>query len=254
MRHKLATLSDFFARYRFFEKETTEVRYEEFTDRFQSFRKGFDPFVAKLAELRKRETPYFNVFDILNIRHYEEKVHTPFLYHLLTPNASHEQGSLFIDTYFRMVLKMDITFQEMDDYAIYQELSGEHGRIDLLINYRHQGHDHLVVIENKIYAADQPGQLARYHYHCCQEGYASEDRIHIYYLTLHKTLPCRDSLHYLLSVDGRTAIDHRINNDQINLIGYRNDIIPWLQHCREKVSSEKVNHLLFQYIQTISWL
>lgn len=53
-------------------------KYLTLADDFQGLEKTLNAIVAK-------ESPAFNIFDILNVRQYEEKLHTPFLCHLLNP-------------------------------------------------------------------------------------------------------------------------------------------------------------------------
>jgi hypothetical protein len=49
----------------------------------------------------------YNLFHILKIRHYESRVHTPFLVNLLSPKGSHAQGDLFYRVFLEQVFRND---------------------------------------------------------------------------------------------------------------------------------------------------
>ena len=107
--------------------------------------------------------------------------------------------------------------------------AGEHGRIDILLEM-----DELcIVIENKIYANDQPKQLERYHRYV--NSRSMNDRVELLYLTLHGSEPDSYSLGYLRLQD-------------IRCVSYESDIIEWLGACiKEAARIPQIRELLIQY-------
>ena len=214
----------------------------------------FDPVLKKANEIKEVQSPYFNVFDILNIRHYEEKVHTPFLRHLLTPTETHEQGPLFLDSFFKNVLNLPYQSDDISHLSIYEEYVITDGRIDLLLLYRHEQQQKAVVIENKIYAGDQHIQLLKYYRFIKEQLRLPRDDFQLVYLTPHKHSPTDKSIE---EVDEKQIEIHTINTvpvDEIVLKGYYADILPWLTETLPLIRSEQVRFLVMQYIQTIRTL
>ena len=101
------------------------------------------------------------------------------------------------------------------------------GRIDLLIENKNEQQ---IIIENKIYASDQPNQLLRYN-----NRYSKAE---LFYLTLKGGKPSDASL-------GGESF-------QVETISYDKDIIPWLELCmKESASLPVIRETLHQYINLI---
>jgi len=179
----------------------------------------------------------FNIFRVINVSSDELK-HSLFIADLLNPKGSHGQGAVFLKLF---VEQLGITPFVVDDTVIEIEkgigkvTEDEGGRLDIYLN---DCKGNKVVIENKIYADDQPNQLIRYYqFH----------RQHVYYLTL----------------DGRDASPYSTHNGSYALksgehyktISYQSDIIDWLEQCRKEVTQlpllrEGISH----YINLIKYL
>ena len=108
----------------------------------------------------------------------------------------------------------------------------EQHHIDLLItNARGQA----IVIENKIWAADQKQQLQRYFRTVTRLGLEPT----LVYLTLHGHEPSDDS-----------RGDHEVFS-----LSYRRSLIPWLQRCQERACAEPaLRESVAQYIELIRTL
>lgn len=113
----------------------------------------------KNAEILDATGGRFNMFRVCGVNHYEN-THSAILAELLNSNGTHGLKSklleCFIDTlgdYFT-IEKFDF-----DKSRIHTEHSTEEGRIDILIE---DNQNKAIIIENKIYANDQPEQLKRY--------------------------------------------------------------------------------------------
>ncbi len=194
------------------------------------------------AEAFKRGECY-NVFDVLGIRN-QELSHSSFLTELLNPDGSHGMQDAFlkafIDTIARGGSKPELDTahaQVYTEYNIGNTTDTTGGRIDILITDRC---GHAIIIENKIWAADQPNQLVRYH-NFAHEMY---DKFTILYLTLNGDEPNKQSKGDLSAQNG----DYRC-------ISYRNDIIGWLQQCAQLAFDKpRVRETINQYINLIQQL
>lgn len=184
----------------------------------------------KMAYLTGRN---FNIFDVLGLSANEVRTHSAFLAELLNPEGSHGQRdkylSLFVD---RLSLKKPF---KSEDATVYcekyigqvSEDGKSGGRIDLLIKNKN---GQQIIIENKIYASDQPNQLLRY-----DKAYPDAA---LFYLTLEGGEPSA------VSLGGKSF--------QVETISYDKDIIPWLELCmKESASLPVIRETLHQYINLI---
>ena len=140
----------------------------------------------------KEEGKCFNVFSALDICSDEMRLHSRLLATLLNPKASHGLGNEFLKLFLiALGLPEDyITYckEQIVERTIGEVTETTGGRIDIILEDR----GHAVIIENKIYAGDQPNQLLRYHnYGVKQFG---ENNFKLVYLTLNGSEPSSDSL------------------------------------------------------------
>ncbi len=233
--------------YRKLENTFWQECFEADKSQFKAFQQIFRPFDARMQELLTVETPFYNVFDILNVSRYEEKVHTPFICHLLNPKASHEQKALFLDIFLRNVLELPMSYKDFTFFTINEELSTTDGRIDIIIEFKVAGRSKAIIIENKIYAGDQESQLERYHNYLVNRLHLNQNDVKLIYLTPQGTKPGP------LSISPNLAKELR-GSGQLVEIGYRQHIIPWLIDCYQKIKSPRVQQILHQYIKTIESL
>ncbi|MFK7948064.1 MAG: PD-(D/E)XK nuclease family protein [Saprospiraceae bacterium] len=204
----------------------------------------FDKYV--LSEIVKTESPQYNIFKVLNVRHYEEKLHTPFLVNLLNPKGSHGQGALFLDLFFELVLKLEYRYKTITTFNIKEERKIDSGRIDILMTF-HNGKNWVgIVIENKIYAKDQYRQLKKYHDYLESRFRKVENR-KLYYLTPRKINP---TTHSISEKDAKELRD----NGVLHNLGYHADIYPWLKQSLSKIQSPKIRFTIEQYLKTITTL
>ena len=244
----LNTIKTLFTEYRTLESRFWQSRFEVEQQQFSQFQQRFLPFDRRLQALRQEETPFFNIFDILNIRHYETKVHTPFLCHLLDPDASHEQGALFLDSFFRNVLNLPFTHDTLSHYKVREELLTDSlGRLDIFMGFIHDDRPKAIVIENKIYAADQEQQLTRYHHYLTDVLSLAPEDYWLFYLTPKGTSPTTNAISAALA-------DQLRQSGCLSTISYHQHITNWLNDCYPRVSSPRVRHTLYQYLITIASL
>ncbi|WP_455086156.1 PDDEXK-like family protein [Prevotella pallens] len=140
----------------------------------------------------KEEGKRFNVFSALNMCSDEMRLHSRLLATLLNPKASHGLGNEFLKLFLiALGLPEDyITYckEQIVERTIGEVTETTGGRIDIILEDR----GHAVIIENKIYAGDQPNQLLRYHSYGVKTF--GENNFKLVYLTLYGSDPSPYSL------------------------------------------------------------
>ena len=141
---------------------------------------------------KKEEGKCFNVFSALNMCSDEVRLHSRLLATLLNPKANHGLENEFLKS-FLTALGLPEDYITHCKEQIVERLIGEvtetnGGRIDIILEDR----GHAVIIENKIYAGDQPNQLLRYHNYGVKTF--GENNFKLVYLTLYGSDPSPYSL------------------------------------------------------------
>lgn len=244
----LSKVTQLFSEFRTLEDEHFSERINNLRNQVSEFQKSLNPFWKEAQLIKQSEAPYYNIFGVLNIRQYETKVHTPFLCNLLNPLASHEQGALFLDSFLKNVLKLPHKFSEITNFNIHEELSvAELGRMDLIITYTFNSIRKAIVIENKIWAADQDQQLKRYYDYLNKGLRLSESDFKLVYLTPNGTTPSETSM-------SKEDFIRLSETGVIQLLSYKTDIMDWLIASIPSISSKKIKYSIIQYIQTLTTL
>ena len=173
-------------------------------------------------EAGRRET--FNLFSVLRSEHDEVNLHSKFLAALLdhrqSPGEARENLADFLE-------RLGIQKFDPDRATVDREWSN----IDILIC--DQSSMRAVIIENKIWAADQPRQLQRY-----AEQMKEYER-HVLYLT----------------PDGREASKDSAGDIDYRCISYKSDLVPWLRGCQKRAYEEPaLRESVAQYLRLIGKL
>lgn len=187
----------------------------------------------KYDDIAKITGENFNIFQILQIESDEVRLHSRFIGELLNPKGRHNQGILFLKLFIEKFGFNDYTHEQLENtYVKIEESVGELGRIDIVLK-PYNGKE--IVIENKIFAIDQPEQLLRY-----RNAYPNA---HLLYLTLDGKIPNGDSSGHLIS-----KIDFWC-------ISYKSDILLWLEDChKSSYNLPLIRETLAQYIYIIKYL
>lgn len=149
---------------------------------------------AEQERLKKEEEEgkCFNVFSALNMCSDEVRLHSRLLATLLNPKANHGLENEFLKSFLiALGLPEDyITYckEQIVERPIGEVTEATGGRIDIILEDR----GHAVIIENKIYAGDQPNQLLRYHNYGVKTF--GENNFKLVYLTLYGNKSSPDSL------------------------------------------------------------
>ena len=194
-------------------------------------------------EEKRRRGENFNIFKVLGLSTSEVRLHSAFLAELLNPNGDHGLGNTFMKAFLDDVIKKQVNFSfDSSSAKVYVEYDigkvstdyKEGGRIDLLI---HDKNGQTIIIENKIYAGDQPLQLYRYN------DYADKHfrgKYILLYLTLDSHLPDKSSI-------GKESTIEYI------CVSYKEDIIEWLNHCICIAAlCPRIRETIVQYVTNIN--
>lgn len=182
----------------------------------------------------------FNIFSVMSMESNERYTHSAIIGELLNPKGSHNQGTVFLKLFFQEITFLnkieDFDFENakinLEEHAglIDQDYT-KGGFIDIVIKDK----KNIIVIENKIYAADQKNQLIRYKNHYPNSM--------LLYLNLFGGEPSKYS-----SGNLEKDLDFFI-------IDYQTDIKNWLEKCHKEVVEQPIlRETIKQYLVVIKKL
>jgi len=179
----------------------------------------------------------FNLFKNL---HLNENQHSNLLKKLLTVSGKHGQGNLFLKSFLEMI---NFPYNN-EEWKVGKELkSGKKGRIDLIIHTDNKS----IIIENKINnAINQQNQLYRYWNNAIYKNNINESKI----IYLAKSKKDKDYVKHLansIQKPNNPTYNKLIHlpdvlEHKVEILGFKEDIIPWLKNCLKKISSEKCSN------------
>lgn len=177
----------------------------------------------------------FNVFNILGLESKEVRLHSALLAELLRPNGMSGVGNAFQKAFLAILGLPDnyiVVGRVSVELSIGTTTDSERGRIDIIM----EDGNHAIIIENKIYAQDQPAQLLKY------TNFARDNYPHGYRLLY-------------LTLDGKEASDDSAQGCPYQCISYKNEISKWLAECA-RISFDRplVRETIRQYINLIKQL
>ena len=170
----------------------------------------------------------FNIFEITHISQKEVPM-CRILTELLDPNGSHGQNKIYLNLFFKIVLKKDIPLSELE--VIREEVIEGCRRIDILIKDRTK--DFVIPIEVKINACDQSKQLYDY----SKKRKPNDENPKVYYLTKYGTEP---------SMGSRESL----KDEEIGLISWNVDILNWIRACisdKATINKAPIREILLQF-------
>lgn len=194
----------------------------------------------------------FNVFSIMQMEHYEVKTHSRFIAELLNPKGRHGQKDTFLKLFISAIINnkpsdttgkaqgsstktTPFSFESATAEVIVEHYVGPvtnetGGRIDILI--REKGHKgKVIMIENKIYAEEQPDQLLRYY-----NAYPNGELL-------------------FLTLDGKESEKESSIGVKYTRVCYAEKIVLWLELCKKECTSITIlRETIAQYINLIKKL
>jgi len=238
----------------------SDTTYEDFFNLIKDFKKKQD-------KQKRRGLNDYNLLTTVLEAHDEVRLHSRMIGSLLNPDGLHYQGALFLEK-FLDVLKLDNFDMDLD--KIYVAI--EYHNIDLYIT---DGTKHIIV-ENKIWAADQPCQIIKYINIIKEENNLTidENRIiddmRVVYLTP-QNKPVSDEHeiadNYISYSGGEEKLKECSKRDNTNelvpdglknykvafkKIEYKEEILSWLQECLNEIQNiTNLNEAIRQYIDVV---
>lgn len=201
-------------------------------------------FAAELPKLRHEEqswrratAPNFNVFRALHLERRETKLHSRFLAELLDPNGIHGQGDRFLIEFLDLAKSSGLRSPSEWPEACYgrrlweittEEAVNESDRLDIVIRCGRA--KFIIIIENKIDAAEGTEQLRRYDYWLQKQ---QADFRNLVFLT----------------PDGREP--ETISTDKCLCFSYREHVTAWLRKLVDEVQAPHLRFALDQYLQVL---
>ncbi len=186
-------------------------------------------------------TNNYNIFQVLQLESEEVRLHSRFLADLLNPLGNHGQRSFFLKSFLGLV-KENTIFPDLNRVEVHVEkyvgvvTATTGGQIDILLI---DNHNNALIIENKIYAGDQPNQLLRYR-NFGKQLQAHGGQFHIVYLTLHGN--CASDF----------SLGKEMTHDEYECLSYKQSITHWLEDCNNILSANaKTSIILTHYIQLL---
>jgi hypothetical protein len=216
------------------EEALAEVNPEE----LNRFFNGAKRKVELAEQLDRTEASGFNVFDL--IRPDENRL-SEVLALLLNPRGAHGQGDLFLRLLIAE-LDAELSTKHTKHATVQREaptrrIDKYRRRMDVLVDA-----DDLVVIENKVNAAEQPEQVKDYleHLRRCTQGRSV--RSTLIYLTPGGRPP--------ESID-REVVDQEIASNRLRCWSYGKHLREWLEACRSQCEAPRFCDFLFDFIHYV---
>lgn len=173
-----------------------------------------------------------NIFTILNKETDEESTHCRFIYELLSPNGSHNQGDTFLKLFFKTVLDVSEEKYPTGYIVVRREAClTTDSRLDLMIDTD----SCCYLIEAKINAGEQPEQIKRYCEWAEKRG--------------------KDYSMYFLTLDGH--VSNTTDKYECTCISFETHIIKWLEECEKLPNISNIPTLIGaieQYLQLLNKL
>jgi len=180
----------------------------------------------KFEKLNETSIDKFNIFSILRKDSDEVNLHSKFIFELLNPNGSHQQGDIFLKLFIKEIDGINFINENPNIFR-------EKYNIDILIQSPNQS----IIIENKIYTEDHSRQLSKYLNIVQNKGYI-EENIFLIYLTLF----------------GEEPNEKKVRKKVIN-ISYEIHILKWLENCLKEIALiPTIRETINQYIKLVKQL
>ena len=229
-------LESFLNRYRAFTNQLKDLRLQRFQSDFSRLKTSVTSIKTEAEEQNRLLASSFNIFRLLGVAHKEVIVHSALIANLLNPKGTHAQKHLFLDRFLRMCASRFTDFPLPTGDITSSRWVVEKGKVtpfgcmDLVISC--PALRFLLVIENKIWASEQPDQLKRYYdwMESKKERFANQA---LFYLT-----PGGDEPH--------TGAGSRCFT-----LSYHDDISAWLDACLVHVKAPRVRETIVQYLEII---
>lgn len=222
-----------------------KLQKEDFEKLFMAISKGYMAAKAEADRQRAMGKHDYNIFTLFHGFSDEVNLHSNFIASLLDPNGDHYKGGLF--------LKLFLETCGIDDFGIDTSRATvfkEFKHIDIYIS---DGKKH-IILENKVYAKDQPTKIARYikaiQNKGAEERDVEDEDICVLYLHPDGKLPDNQSFgdYHAKLLGENPSIEFKV-------ISYGKEILEWIDKCKNEVSNlTDLNVFLSQYKDVIEMI
>lgn len=196
--------------------------------------------INKKVDSKRLNSPgTMNIAEIMN-RHHLENQHSNILAFLLDPNEKHNHKD-FGESFLSLLKNIGLSLKGNSIVSVKREdTTDEARRIDIFI----ETDSDYIIIENKIYADDQPKQITDY-LESSEKLIGSRENIFVVYLTPFPKKPSEDSI-------SSEELQILINNNHFINLTYNKDILLWLENLKNfKEGEETLKAGLLQYIDVV---
>lgn len=196
--------------------------------------------INKKVDSKRLNSPgTMNIAEIMN-RHHLENQHSNILAFLLDPNEKHNHKD-FGESFLSLLKNIGLSLKGNSIVSVKREdTTDEARRIDIFI----ETDSDYIIIENKIYADDQPKQITDY-LESSEKLIGSRENIFVVYLTPFPKKPSEDSI-------SSEELQILINNNHFINLTYNKDILLWLVNLKNfKEGEETLKAGLLQYIDVV---
>ena len=236
-----------------FDPETLNGTNKMENDSFEKYDQLLQDSAPILREWKAHDRlrpPAFNIFRTLGLACREVNTHSAMIVHLLDPNSSHAQGTLFLENFLEIVSAacikqgMIVEMPKVDNHSLWNcrkevSLPEGLGQVDIILT----GPKLLILIENKIFAGDQKEQLQRYWTFAEREVEGQNILPLIIYLTPYGHPPTDQS------IGPSSELQHNLI-----LLSYHEHIFQLIARCLPKIDAISVSEILQQYASLVKEL
>ena len=213
---------------------------KDFEKLFMAMSKGYMAAKAEADRQRAMGKHDYNIFTLFYGFSDEVNLHSNFIASLLDPNGDHYKNDLFLKLFLETCGIDDLSI-DTSRATVFKEFK----HIDIYIS---DSKKH-IILENKVYAKDQPTQIARYIDTIQKEGAKDED-ICVLYLHPDGKLPDNQSFG-----DYHTRLLGENPSIKFKVISYGKEILEWIHKCKNEVSNiTDLNVFLSQYKDVIEMI
>jgi hypothetical protein len=231
----------------------------EYQNQLTALSRKIDVMRLRREAEQKAQHAHFNVFTTLLKAGDEVRLHTRFLFMLLNEKGKHDCERLFIELFCDVLSELGainhageaFVFPTSDGgvagfglkeffrglkadkiiHANNEEARGDYGRFDLYFEYE----NHIVLIENKVWAREQDEQVEKY------AKFLKEQK------------PGKKALLLYLTLDGKEA--QTAAKQPYARISYSSHILAWLDKCLQATYAfVNINQTIQQYKQVVERL
>ena len=196
---------------------------------------------AKAEELENTKPGTMSLLDMFG--HHYENSHSQVLAYLLNPKTAHQHKLEYLKLFINSC-NLGIKDEEIKEAQVHREHSTDKGRrIDIFIRINHET---CIIIENKIYAEDQPNQLSDYY----KDADGKYKNIYVLYLTLDGHEASESSL----GVDTKEKFKTMQEEGKLVNISYKYHIIHWLRRLTFNSEEHRLRSAIEQYLYAIEKL